>query len=215
MNEYVARLNSRADHPRGVLINVAVLLEAKEAEQLAPEGDRWVQEAGLVGVDNGPLVDEVSLAGPDERGAPEEFPEDEEHDSHDDHRIVREEVVHAPRCEGAVAIEDEYQGLEGEREVCAVRLEPAPVGERPAVDALRLARFVEEDVGGRHDDVVDDAAGSDEIDEPCQHGRRAARNLQKGQKGEAHDDGEGSNGHAIPCCLSQNLRSTALEGQAI
>lgn len=44
----------------------------------------------------------------------------------------------------------------------AVRLEPAGVRECLPVNALSLAGAVEEDVGDRHNQVVDDAATSDQ-----------------------------------------------------
>ena len=45
-------------------------------------------------------------------------------------------------------------------------MEPAAVGEGSAVESLRLAGFVKEYVGYGHDNKVDEATGSDEIDEP-------------------------------------------------
>jgi hypothetical protein len=44
----------------------------------------------------------------------------------------------------------------------AVWLEPSGVRERLSVHALGLAGAVEEDVGDRHDDVVDDSTTSDQ-----------------------------------------------------
>lgn len=42
------------------------------------------------------------------------------------------------------------------------------IGKLVAVEILSFAGIVESEVGDRHDDVVNDAASSDQVDEPSQ-----------------------------------------------
>jgi len=67
---------------------------------------------------------------------------------------VDEEVRHAPRVERAIAIAENDHYHPAQANPSRVWLEPPTVWEIPSVDALSLARAVEEDIGNRDDDVV-------------------------------------------------------------
>ena len=58
-------------------------------------------------------------------------------------------------------------------------MESAIVWQCPAVETLRLASPVEEDVSDSHDDVVDDATSCNEVDKPFQDLLGAVTELQE------------------------------------
>ena len=190
-------------------------LEADELRHLEPEAGGRSRQAGLVGIDEGLLVDKVGLVGLDKLGALDELPEDEEAGHEDDDGVGGEEGLDVPGPEAGVAVEDDDDTLDHHGDVGGVGLEPALVGEGVAVDALGLAGAVEEDVGGGHDDVVDETAGSEDVDQPREHLGGAVRDLQEGEEGEGHDHDETVDGHAATRTLGQEARGAPLEGKTV
>lgn len=189
-----------------------------ETNQLAhfrPEAQGRVLKPGLISIDNRPLPNQVSLVRAHELGLVPQLPANKQDGRQDHHRVVGEEGADVPGREAAVAVEDDDQGLEGEGDVGAVRLEPAVVREGLAIDALGHAGFVEEHVREGHNDVVDDSAGGDQVDEPVQHHVGPGGERQEGQEGEAHHDDEAVDGHALVGHLAQETGCTALERHAV
>lgn len=197
------------------LLILEMPLVTHELSQLRPEAQGRVLEPGLIGIDDWPLPDQIGLVRADKLSLVPELPAKEQDGRQDHHGVVGEEGRDRPRREAAVAVEDYDEGLEHQGDVGAVRLEVAVVGEGLAVNALGDAGAVEEDVGQGHDDIVDDAASSNQVDEPGQHDVGARRELQEGQEGEAHDHDEAVDGHALVGHLAQEPRGPALERHAV
>lgn len=197
------------------MVNLLPALETNELYDLGPESYRGLVEAGLVRLDDGALPDKVGLARPDDLGPVDELPGEEEDGREDDHGVVDEEVLDAPRHEARVAVAEDDNGHAAQADPAAVGLEVARVGERAAVDALRLAGVEEEEVRGAHDDVVDDAAGRDQVHEPRQDLAGAAGDGQEREEGEEHHDAEAVNRNAVLGALAQDLGRTAFQCQTV
>lgn len=82
----------------------------------------------------------------DELGLVDHLPDEEEPRDENLHRIARPEARQRPGLVGRVAVQDGDEDHPHQRDVSAVRLEPAEVGEGAAVDVLRFAGAMEEDV---------------------------------------------------------------------
>jgi len=151
----------------------------------------------------------------DEPGPVDELPAHEQNGGHDHHGVVREEGLNAPGGEAGVTVENDDEAHSGETDVGAVRLEPAGVGERVAVDSLGHTRVVEEDIGDTHDNEVDDAAGRDQVDQPRQDLVGAVAELEEGQEREAHHNHEAVDRHAILRALAQEPWCSSLNCQPV
>lgn len=197
------------------LLILEVPPETHQLSQFRPEAQRWVLEPSLISIRDGPLPDQIGLVRADKLGLVPQLPAEEKDGREYHHGVVGEEGRNVPRREAAVAVEDDDEGLEHQSDVGTVRLEITVVGEGLAVDALGDAGAVEEDVGKRHDYVVDDAAGGDEVDKPGQDDVGARGELQEGQEGEAHDHYEAVDGHALVGHLAQEAGGAALERHAV
>lgn len=111
----------------------------------------------LVGIDGRALPYKIRLVFPDEFGALEQLPANVQAWIEKDQDVGCEEARHA-ECgpETAVSEADDHHRFEGEREPCAVRLEPSGVRKRLPVKTLCFAGVVEAEVRDADDDVVDD-----------------------------------------------------------
>lgn len=198
--------NRTVDRRAPVLL---VSLETHQLNHLSPEANRGREEGGFVGIDDGALPLQISLVGTDNLGALDDLPADVQDGRDNQHGIVGEESLDARRREAGVAVEEDDEGHAHEADIAAIRLEPASVGERVAVDALGLACAVEEDVRDAHDDVVDDASGGHEIDQPGQHLVGAVAQLQEGQEGECHDDAEAPDRDAVLGAFAEEARGAS------
>lgn len=189
----------------------------EEGPQLVAEAGRRLGEGGLVGVDRRLLPDEVGVEGAHEARALVELPAEVEQDGDEGHGVWREEVGDAPvaRDEDDVAEDALDDDHVDEGDVGAVRLQVADVGQGGAVDALRLAGAVEEDVGQGDADVVDHGGA---LGDGLQRGDgrgRAAGDLEEGEEGEDHDDGEGVDGDAVLHGLLEDGGGLAVAGEAV
>lgn len=97
----------------------------------------------------------------------------------------------------AVAVEKYDKNLTNQADDAAPWLESSAVWEAASIDSLCFACSVEEQIGSSHDNVVDNAPSSDQVDQPSQHRAGAVAELQEGQAWEADDDTEAEDRHAV------------------
>ena len=145
----------------------------------------------------------------------DDLPEDKQTGRYQLHRVVGEEVGHAPWGEGAISVEDDHKSVNRYGEVGTIWLEPATVGHLRTVHALGLAGPVVVDEGDGHDEIIDQATTGDEIDEPGNGLRGATPDLEEGQEGEQHHDTEAINRHAGFVAVAQETGSAALHSQTV
>lgn len=100
-------------------------------------------------------------------------------------------------------------------DVCAIGLEVAVVGPFLAVHALHLARLVVVQEGDGHDEVIDQAAAGDEVDEPGDGGGGPGADLQEGKEGEDHHDAKAVDGDAAFVAVAEEVGGSAFEGQTV
>lgn len=124
-------------------------------KHLPPKPDRWIQETRLISIDERSFPDKIHLTRPDKSGAFEDLPDNEETGNNDLHGVVGPEIFERPGLENGVAVEDGYEEHPDERDVGAVRLEPAVVCELASVNTLDFAGAVVADEGDTDGDVVD------------------------------------------------------------
>ena len=172
-------------------------LQSDQMQHLDPEPYRFRDERRLVGIHNRPLPDQIHLRWRHDLRAFEQLPPKVRDRRDDQHCVVREEGLDTRRAETGVPEEEHHEALTDQPDPGAVRLEFADVGELAAVDALDLAGLVEAQVGDAHDDVVDDAARGDQVDQPGEHLGGAVGELQEGEERKAHDDAETEEGDAV------------------
>lgn len=102
------------------------------------------------------------------------------------HGVVSEEAIdgEVSRKEDAIFITEHDTDQKGSRNVGAIGLESSTVRQRLAVDTLCLDSSVEEDIGDRDDDVIDDLCGSDDVGEPGENDHGRIGESQEIQEGE-------------------------------
>ena len=139
---------------------VVASLDFLQSHQLChfpPETDRWIQESFFVGINGRPLPHEVGFVRLDHLSFLDELPDQVEWRDEKLHGVVREEIGHIPWQVAGVAVNTGDHDQPDEREPGAVWLEPPCVRKLLAVQALRFAGSVEEDVGDTHHNVVDES----------------------------------------------------------
>lgn len=135
---------------------------------------RLVNERRLVCINRWPLPHKIGLKRLDKLRPLEKLPECECEECEDKHGVVDEPVLH-PYDEilhiARVAICADDDGHPNQADPGTVWLEPPIVWKRLPIESLGLASTVEEDVRDAHDNVVDDTAGCDQVDQPAEdHG---------------------------------------------
>lgn len=146
---------------------IIATLNAEQAKHLGnfpPKADGRVDEASLVRIDERPLPYQVHLVGLDDLGLLDHLPDNVKQRDEDLHRVVRPELRQRPGLIRGVAVQDGDEDHPDQRQVSAVGLEPAVVGEAAAVDILRFAGAVEADVSDRDDNIVDQSCSSQYMD---------------------------------------------------
>lgn len=78
-----------------------------------------------------------------------------------------------------------------------------------------MASTVEENVCDTHDQVVDDASGGDQVDEPAQNNIRTIADLQERQAREHHDDAEAYNRYTALGAVAKSLGCSAFKGESV
>jgi hypothetical protein len=126
-------------------------------EALSPESNRWVNETGFVGIDEGSFPHKITLVGFDELRLLDKFPDDEERWDDNLHSVVGPESLNVPWLVGWVSVKNSDDHHPDKSDVCASRLQPGIVGELTAVKVLRFAGAVEEDISDANCDVVNKA----------------------------------------------------------
>lgn len=121
-------------------------LNADQLAHLGPELDGTTDEAGFVGINDGPFPNQVEFSRFDSLCSLEQFPTIVENRCHNLHGVILEKAGHTPRDKGAVS-KDQDQCHGNNANVSTVWLEAAIIGERSAVQTLRFVRMVEVEVG--------------------------------------------------------------------
>lgn len=184
---------------------------------LPPEALLVTSKSLLVRIDNRRLPDQIGLGSRDPLGLADKLPSNVEQRRNTDQGVRGEESGDVPltRQEDGVATEKQHDEVEDERNVGAVRLEPAVVGQALAVEALDLGGLVEGEVGDADDDVVDDLAGTEDVDEPVQDLYGGLGDAEEAEQGEAQGDDERPDWHAGLGGLCEDLGGFAVQGQAV
>jgi hypothetical protein len=121
---------------------VVATLDPANADHLAhltPEADRWAVEGLLVSIDGGTLPNQIDLVGRSELGALQKLPTEESDESCEDklvacptklagdykltkdkHGVVDEEVLHTPRPERGVSVEEDDEDHPSKSNVCLI-----------------------------------------------------------------------------------------------
>ena len=159
-------------------------------QHLDPEPHRLRHERRFICVHNRPFPHQIHLRRRHHLRPLQQLPAKIQYRRHDQHRVVTKERRDTGRSETRVPKEQNDEDLTHQPDPGAVGLEVAVVREFLAVDPLGDGGFVEAEVRDAHDDVVDDAAGGDEVDEPGEDLRGAVGELQEGEEGKAHGDEE-------------------------
>lgn len=196
------------------------VLNPQESEagdpDILPEAERGI-DAGLVGVNDWLIPDEIGFLGLDELGSLDQLPAAEEQDANEDHRVVGEERADGPPAwdKDRVSLNEHDDGHEDHADDVDIWLEPAyvifrlalfshfartrewvmehehtSIRQGPSINALGLQSAVEEDVGGAHDNIVEELGGGDQIDKPADRLGGTVTNLEEAQEGEHHGDSE-------------------------
>lgn len=115
------------------LVVASLLLpHAEHLDQFAPETNGRINESCFVCINRRPLPNEIHFMRLEPLGLVDELPSDEEEGIDQDQNVVGEEIASAPAAglaESAVAIGDNNDGLDNERDPGTVWLEVAGVWE--------------------------------------------------------------------------------------
>lgn len=131
------------------------------------------------------------------------------------HSVVDEEVLHIEWVQRGVAVASDNHHHPCQSDVCAVWLSPTIVWQALPVKALLLACLVVEYEGCTHDDVGNDTARSDQVDEPPQNLSRSVADLEERQAWEDHGDSEGEHGNTILGAVAQESWCAAFKSHTV
>ena len=197
---------------------VITTLDTAEANHLSdfpPETNWWVQETGLIGIDERALPDQICFMGLDKLCALEDLPKNEEAWDDDLHGVIRPESLDIPRLEGRVSVKNGDENHPHKCKVCSVGLEPSGVTELVAVDTLGLTGTVVENEGNGDGNVVNQTTGRDKTGKPGDHNRGTVTALQEGQDGEDHDNDETVDRHTTLGCFCEDAWGSAFQCQTV
>ena len=94
-------------------------------------------------------------------------------------------------------------------------MEPTTVRQELSVNTLSLHGTPEEDVGGSHDDVVDNTTSGNQVDQPGKNFVRSAADLEECQAREAHDEEETEDRDTTLGALAEELGGSSFDCQTV